>query len=687
MEVIGRGDDPAHESTTVNLTKLPYWGADPLVKDLFVEADWMPGCAGGPAPPDNCPDGVKNQWKLTAGAADAIAAEMASVARVHIDTGNAPSADPTVSGDWGGAELLPDNWGDYCRGASPSRDGLFYHVMASDNGQNAGRCSRVNGGANANAPTFAHETGHYFGLQHWGKDAAGPANCKPQHVSVMNYAYSSGLPSPLGPYSSGAYANLVLNPTKLDESAGIGAANASGPLAGLIQNVFGRTVTASGAVDWNMDGVIAPQNTTVQGVVNYAGGGDCDREPYAVRETVQFVTALRPTIADTDLGLMMLGLMRTNTGILDGRLDLALPNLGACGSPGSGQCATFEGSEKVSLQPHPGLLAPAAAGGIVVYADANGMLYYFKVFPGSGWRLFDISAPKAMGGGAVSAAPIAVKDDASGRILVFAPRYSGLGYYTLVRWEYDPVTDLWWVSGSVESWNDLTPVLLTGGDVGLGITKGRLSTDPPGQTSIFAAIPAQDPASGKAIVEIARLERTGPFAVLGLQFYAETWSKLDPGIWTNFSLTAGRQLDYPGRIGLAYRPEGGGQGRFYLTFKGDSFFDGEAQFIAFTRGNVPWNGSGSRPAHALAFATPTFFYNEWGTTIGGLSLATFNGSIRAIADLPPCGADWCNPKDDFSRSSFFPNADGIYNMDQTDFDEVTYVARHMACALRGACTD
>ena len=362
----------------------------------------------------------------------------------------------------------------------------------------------------------------------------------------------------------------------------------------------------------------------------------------------------------------------------DEQMFLGMPNLINCENAGFDTCAPFGGSynwphsASVHLNPAPGLRPPAAAGRIVVYADAQGSLWYFSLSVQSeGWgdEAFGVSGLKAVGGPPVTGAPIAVKDDATGRILVFAPAKGPNNEYSLKRWEYDPVSDIWWLSGSDEYWSTNDKVVLTSVDLGLGVTTGRLSSDPAGQMTIFAAIPVLDTASGKPIIEIARLLRTQfTLPIAGTTMLADSWSRLDPGIWTEFNVSgSNRVTDVPGRLSLAFLPEGT-EGRFYLAFRNS------IEFITFTRGNVPWDGSGSRPAHALDFVVPAPFYNEWAYPSGGISLVTFTGKIRAAAVITE--GDW---------ASFFPNADGIYNSEQKDFDEVTYVANHMACALKHNC--
>jgi hypothetical protein len=680
LEVIGRGDLWFNQSTPTNTTKLHLYGADPLQKDLFVEADWMPECDGGPA--EGCLPARKNQWQLDSNVAGRIASLMSSVANVHIDTGIDNPAKPHVSGNWGGAELLPDEWGNYCKGETPLRHAnprLFYHVMASDGGQNTGRCSRIPGGVDptgSQPDVFAHETGHYYGLDHWGR-SADRANCKPQYLSVMNYAYQNSINLLPSPFSNGSRSSLVLNPTRLDESAGIGVANSTGVLATLIRDVFGREVDgATGSVDWNLDGQPAGAGPTVRGVLNYAGENDCDRAPYWTRASLEFVKALRPTVAETDYGLVVLASKRADTGELTGQMYMGLPNLAGCAVPGPGGCAIMEGSTLVSLNPAPALLPACAAGNVVIYAAAGtGELfsYTFSVDQGAWFRgRFRARTPQRVGGASVTGAPIAFKDETSGRILVFAPGRPDFGSRarTLKRWEYDPATDTWPVIGSTEVWSDGTPILLSGLNAGIGVTNGRLSDDPPGQMGIFAAIPAASGTANVARIEIARLDRSVAGVVAGTTLYSEQWTKLDPGIWAPWG--GARTVAVPGRVSIAFQPEGN-EGRFYLTHM-DTFRGNPVLRIAFTRGNVPWNGVGQVPVKALAFLSPAYFGNVYYPPYDGMSLVTYDGGIVGAADSPPCEIEPCEGHlDRYPWSTFFPNANGIYNVDQTDFDDLSYL--------------
>jgi hypothetical protein len=115
------------------------------------------------------------------------------------------------------------------------------------------------------AGTVLHELGHNFNLAHGGPskilvtsgtDTAGTVptdkdqNCKPNHISVMNYARQ--VPLPLGylsttnwnlSYSSGLFSGFPLTETALVESSGLRSSSATTP-----QIVYSAIPTGSGAI-------------------------------------------------------------------------------------------------------------------------------------------------------------------------------------------------------------------------------------------------------------------------------------------------------------------------------------------------------------------------------------------------------------------------------------------------------
>lgn len=146
------------------------------------------------------------------------------------------------------------------------------------------------GSRSEQAGTFMHELGHNLGLRHGGVDNA---NCKPHHVSVMNYVYQfpntvTDRPLSYSPFVLGVAAPLTcgspnppgtplgLNERCLDESLGVGTLYtgkiAFGPLAGVPPKP--TVVAAGGAINWNKDADSVDTNVSrdLSGMTSSGGG-------------------------------------------------------------------------------------------------------------------------------------------------------------------------------------------------------------------------------------------------------------------------------------------------------------------------------------------------------------------------------------------------------------------------------
>jgi hypothetical protein len=113
---------------------------------------------------------------------------------------------------------------------------------------------------------FMHELGHNLGLHHGGDV---DANYKPNYLSVMNYAFQTGIPYAKTPgstdlagfrldYSDQALPTLDEN--HLNEHDGIGATGST-DISGYCDSTNWpncAVVPTSGPVDWNRDGIISP---------------------------------------------------------------------------------------------------------------------------------------------------------------------------------------------------------------------------------------------------------------------------------------------------------------------------------------------------------------------------------------------------------------------------------------------
>ena len=172
---------------------LRYFGADPLRKDLFIEADYYPGLKPAQAAIDQVVAAFANAPVSNPDGSTGIT--------LHVDLNQqiaAADADMNLSPVWTDFDIIKNKY------FKSRRDKLFHYALFA-NQYNGGTSSGISRGIPAHdfivslgawptpggtvqqqAGTLMHEFGHNLGLRHGGNENA---NYKPNYFSVMSYFY------------------------------------------------------------------------------------------------------------------------------------------------------------------------------------------------------------------------------------------------------------------------------------------------------------------------------------------------------------------------------------------------------------------------------------------------------------------------------------------------------------------
>jgi hypothetical protein len=642
VEVIGANGVPA--------VKLPYYGADPLRKDIFLETHWVK-CDARNTLNFDCKNNV-DYFKLSPAQALQVASYFAPDVAVHIDTGvaNADPATRTIYGDWGGTSAIDDGR-DKCQDLTPARVGYFHHGLL--HGLSGGQADSLNGYCffSGTAPSaVAHELAHGFGLDHGGKaGAVDDYNSKPNYRSLMNYAFLYD-PTVRG-FSRNEHGALALNPTQIDETASIGS-----DVSYLALAPWGYKVRADGAVDWNRDGMFS---TSVTAAITWAA--DSDDQSFVHADQFTGAQSQYPAAAwtHTQSGAARLYLVTRNrvTGQLQTRwTDPA--HMAACRNPGStGTCATWTPASTAPPGVLPGSLGGVGGPAVAGYVASTGAPQLLALYRDTAARLraqtLTIStagveawtAPATVGTETPSDDPAAIAF--AGKIHVFAPVAN-----QLLRWVFDPATATW-SPGAVQRWTDGTPIQL---QRTLALTVGYQTTVTGPQ--LFAMVPL--------------LGTPSPLAMARYDSTADRWVRSPMPITTTLH-----------RPGLAYMPFTSSvpeAGRFYVTYTAVGDVNQAVAFISMTEGNDP---SPTATTRRLVFGPGAHVGNEWRVTNAGTPLVFAPGldtNLRAFLSFQEQGASGLQ-----ASTIFAPLADGIFNVTMRDFDDYALIRAHLGCSLTRSC--
>jgi hypothetical protein len=617
--------------------KLPLWGANPTVKDLFVELDWQMCPAG------DCP-GDPDAWRLPPAAADQIVAHFAPDIRVHLDTGRENTAATTTAewtkwGNWYGAERQP--FVSRCGTLTAERFGVFhhFHITAGPGGggagENPGRCAL---GAR-DERTITHELGHNLGLYHGGNvGSASAMNNKPNYPSIINYGFTY---DPSVSFSRNT-TSVVLNPTTMNEQS-------SGLSPALLATLGGggwqfMTDPGTGKIDWNRDGIY---DSNVRGAPTWSIMSS--PEATAAYHVQDLEAGIAPALARmASPGRFYLFSRRTSDGLLQYRYTTSFAS--CTGGEGWGDCVSWVGPTVIANSLGGSTAAPAVhrvvSGGVeklmVVYSGASGNLYYQLGTSADVW-----TAPTYIDTTtwATNAEPELVPSGAGGNLRIYYEKFG-----VLYRREYDAVSNTWGAAVWEKTTTNASIAMSFGISITSGYEDGLLG---PAGPYWYAAL--ANPYNANRI-ELWRYNST-----------TDNWSQ-HAYVWstTQVATTAAPSLAY-----VPFSSANSTLGQFYLLYKdtGDGMMrmmktEGNSTASIFTR-RLQWRQQ-SIPA-----------YNEWSYTDGSGDLLYEMGvdtNLRSTWKLTG------------RQIWFHPVMDGIPSLLLKDQNDYYFMTEMLDCSLgAGGC--
>jgi hypothetical protein len=647
----------------------PFYGADPLHPDIFVEVDWV--------------DSAANQWSGEAaqntahaflGNLDGTPDPLRDI-RVHIDNGvHNPNTDARrfVWGDWSGAsqfandrptDVQPLDW--WCeKGFTPTRRYFHHGVSGVGDTSRIGKCFLASPG------NGAHELGHNYSGSHGGFPDAG-LNGNAIYKSVMNYAFEADRPQR---FSKQQFGDLRLNPSKVNEVRW-----AQGLSPAIVQYLERFTAVENQKVDWNQDNVFTDGD--VRGQINFTNemgkwhnqcigrisdtpphGDLCMRIDAAAIEHAQ-LSWLRGSPNKLFLFALKDGGISYWTSADVGNCAKFLTN--HWGGPGA-YCNTWRGPEAVpnlrDVTGHFGVTwyVPSATGVrnlMLVYRKTDNTLRY-QILDGSTGR-WSGEQPLPDNAGVTGGPSIMRSPTGNSSLYAYAPISTTRGHQ-IYRWTFTSASG-WSSAPSAQRYADGTPVLVAP-KAGIALTHGYLKGQ---DKNIFAAIVTT--ASDGVSTNLIKIVRFDPTTRRWVPLAALNDNPRHAGT-TSWGSSA--------RPGFAYVPftnatdaAAMGTGRFYLLYR-DELQSSPA--IVKTVGNDPNPVVvNNRRQRDLAWHPKGW---EWFL----MSWDQVDSSIQLLYDF---GLD-TNMRAVYSNANtivWAPIADGRANAHFRDYDDLVNIRRRLDC--------
>lgn len=303
---------------------LPALGAKSKRKDLFIEIDWMEGCAGNSPSKKPLPEAL-DQIIHSFEIAPVRNPNKSTGITLHVDYGQGSEFTGGNAIDCQNPLVWPDDfqtiknancdtrrqrifhyniWGDTYNGTTSSG---IAELPGDDFLVSLGAFTGGNGTQNQQAGTFMHEFGHNLGLRHGGtKDNV---NYKPNHLSVMSYSFQLTevlLNGRLGNFDYTRVSPPDLDELALDETKGLNgddAVNSYGTIwfCQNLNNQQRMTVSANDPIDWNCDDTIEQFNVATD--INKDNSRNILKEPNIQWSSLVLADTNRPGIpSGNDVG-------------------------------------------------------------------------------------------------------------------------------------------------------------------------------------------------------------------------------------------------------------------------------------------------------------------------------------------------------------------------------------------------